>query len=660
MDIQKVKAKIKQQWKFLTILIISVIAILMTANYVLGITDKLYNKSETIEAQESVKDIKQGDKIEQKIVAAENNFQRVDIQFNPLKEETNVSGEITIGIQDENGQTIEEETIIRNNIRENTTYEFEFKRQKESKGKTYTLWIAFNNVEEGSKAFTVKYLQNGEGEQYTYTVNSESREGRIATQEFYFSTTKQVFFTVIALLISLYAIIISIYIYNKKGIKIENIFLFTVPVICLFYILCMPTFKNHDELYHWYRSYEVSIGKLVEGIDGDTLGTKMPENIVKPLTDDWTTITYGDVEAYLNLGLEPENETILYSETSAVYSFIQYLPQAIGIFITRLFTDKVLLLAYGGRIMNMIVSVGLVYLAIKKIPFGKKAILLLSYIPIAIEGFSSLSPDAMTISVAFLYIAYIMSLAFHKKDQIIGKKQIIILLVMSIVMALCKIVYIPLVLLMFIIPKEKFKNKQKMKPLIMIVAIACIINLIWLGFSSTYLRYFREGDSALQVKTVLMHPIEYIQNCLYTLVLNGDQYILTMFGGELGWGELVNVHTAVPYILFVLFIWIMLTDQTIKDRFKLYQKIMIALTILAVGGLIFTSLFVQWTTCGSDSIAGIQGRYFIPILPLLMLLVGSQIKLKTEYDNKNIQKSIGIIGTVLQIYVVLQIVITHL
>ena len=133
-----------------------------------------------------------------------------------------------------------------------------------------------------------------------------------------------------------------------------------------------------------------------------------------------------------------------------------------------------------------------------------------------------------------------------------------------------------------------------------------------------------------------------------------------MIGGELGWGELIKVHTVVPYILFVLLIWITLTDQTTKDRFKLYQKVIIALTILAVGGLIFTSLFVQWTTCGSDSIAGIQGRYFIPILPLLMILVGSQIKLKTEYDNKNMQKSIGIIGTVLQIYVILQIVITHL
>ncbi len=47
----------------------------------------------------------------------------------------------------------------------------------------------------------------------------------------------------------------------------------------------MPTCKNHDELYHWYRSYEVSMGKLMTGINGDELGTKMPENISKLLTD---------------------------------------------------------------------------------------------------------------------------------------------------------------------------------------------------------------------------------------------------------------------------------------------------------------------------------------------------------------------------------------
>ena len=149
--------------------------------------------------------------------------------------------------------------------------------------------------------------------------------GKIATQEFYKNSTKQIFFLVISSIITIYVIAICTYIYSKKNIKIEKIFLCTVPIICLFYIVCMPTFKNHDELYHWYRAYEVSIGKLTTGINGDVLGTKMPENISKPLTEDWTTITYGDVREYLNLGLEKENETTLYSETSAVYSFVQYL-----------------------------------------------------------------------------------------------------------------------------------------------------------------------------------------------------------------------------------------------------------------------------------------------------------------------------------------------
>lgn len=656
---EKIKAKLIKDWKFFSVLIIAILALLMISFYALGVSDKLYRKSEKIETENYIQNIEKGNVIEQKITAKENNFQRIDIQFEPLKQEYNIAGKVVIGIKDESGKIIKEETITRNSIRENTTYEFDFKNQSKSEGKEYTLFIRFDEIEEGKKFYSVKIVKDVETEDQI-TINGESQEGKLAIQEVYLSKTKQAFFIGIAMIVTIYVIAISTYIYYKKDIKVEKIFLYTVPVICLFYMICMPTFKNHDELYHWFRGYEVSIGKFMTGIDGDVLGTKMPENIVKPATEDWIQITYADVRKYLNLELEPEKETNLYAETSAVYSFIQYLPQGIGIFITRLFTDKVLLLAYGGRMMNMIVSLGCIYLAIKKIPFGKKIVLLMSYIPIAIEGFSSLSPDAMTTSVSFLYIAYILSLAFDKKDYIIGKKQVITMTILSIIMSLCKIVYIPFVLLMFLIPKEKFKNEKKVKTIIIIAAIACIINLAWLGVSSIYLAHFREGDSAVQVKSILMHPIQYIQNCLYTLNLNGDSYIYTMFGGKLGWGELVNVHSIVPYTLFILTIGITLADKTIKDKFKLYQKIIMFLTILAIGGLIFTSLYVQWTTCESDSIAGIQGRYFIPILPLAMLLIGSQIKLKTEYKDRSIRKSIGIIGTILQITVILQITICHL
>ena len=656
---KNIAQKIKKDWKFFSILAVAVILIWMLVFYSLDVSDKVYNTSEKIEAEGSIKDVTPGMKIEQKIKATRNNFKRVDIQFEPLKEQNNIAGKVTIGINDENGKTIVKKTITRNYIRENNVYEFNFKNQKKSKDKEYVLWIQFEEVKEGSKFFTVK-TENVNQDGIKLSINGQEQNEGLAIQEFYKNSKKQIIFDLGIFIFTIYAVCISIYIYYKKEIKVEKIFLYTVPVICLFYIIFMPTCKNHDELYHWYRSYEVSMGKLMTGINGDELGTKMPENISKLLTDNWMTITYSDVNECLSIPLEADQKTTLYAETSAVYSFIQYLPQGIGIAIARLFTDKVVLLAYAGRFMNMLIAMTCIYFAIKKIPFGKKIILALSFIPIAIEGFSSLSPDAMTISLAFLYIAYILKLAFSKEEAFIGKKEIITLTVMSIIMSLCKIVYVPLVLLMFIIPKEKFKDCKKVKKIIAIIAIAAIINLIWLGISSIYLAHFREGDSGIQVKTLLSNPIRYVQDCLYTLNINADSYIMTMFGQKLGWGELVKVYDIVPYILLFMVTWITIIDQTIKDKFKLYQKFIIAIVILGISGLIFTSLYVQWTTCGSDSIAGIQGRYFIPILPLFILLIGSQLKIKTPYNDKNINKYIGIIGMIIQTIPIAQIIICHL
>lgn len=663
--------KIKQDWKFFLIFFISIIAIIAMAIYALGVSDKLYNTSENIETDNYIKNIKVETIIEQKILSNQNNFERVDIDFEPFKDEYGNFSEVTIGINDENGNLIKEEKISRNYIRENSTYEFKFKKQKNSEGKIYTLYIKYepqNSNETVDKFFSVRYKSMENTEQISknhdslenFTVDGQEVKGILGIREYYLNNNKLIFFIVITLAITVYVIFISIYLRYRKNIKVENIFLITIPVICLFYIICMPTFKNHDEIYHWYRAYEVSTGKLMEEVDGDTLGTILPQSISDVTTDDWQSITYAKVRDSLNAELDKENTALLYSETSAVYSFVQYIPQAIGIFITRIFTDKVLLLAYGGRIINMVFSIILIYFAIKKIPFGKKILLLLSFIPIAIEGFSSLSPDAMTISMAFFYIAYILSLAFSKENHIIDGKKIAILTVLSVIMAMCKIVYLPLILLLFIIPKEKFKNEKKIKNIFIIGAIAVVLNLIWLMVAGIYLSHFREGDSSIQVISILTNPIKYLQNCLYTVNLNGQDYIYSMFGGELGWGELVQLNSIVPYILCFILIWITITDQTIKDKFKLYPKVWITIAAIAVVGLIFTSLYVQWTTIGSDSVLGIQGRYFIPILPLVALLIGSQLKVKTDYSDENTCKTIAIIGVVLQIWAILAIVICHL
>lgn len=75
-----------------------------------------------------------------------------------------------------------------------------------------------------------------------------------------------------------------------------------------------------------------------------------------------------------------------------------------GILLTSLFTDNAMLMAYAARIINMIVAMVLLYFAIKLMPFGKIGMLMSMCFPIAVEGFTSMSPDAITIrSSLFIY-----------------------------------------------------------------------------------------------------------------------------------------------------------------------------------------------------------------------------------------------------------------
>ena len=664
----KILEELKKNCKFYTIMTVSIILIILLMTYMVNISDKLYKKIDYKIGDSYVEDIDTDTTITQKFIAEYNNLEKLYIEFEPFKDSSNVGGDVLIGVRDEDGNIIKEEKITRTYIRENTTYKLKFKKQKLSQGKEYELYIKFVDHEKYDKFYTVKYSKENKIENYKLLINGVEEEGTISFAQLY-SNNKKVYAYILTNIIMIFAVMsISIYIFKVKNIKEENIFLLTVPVICLMFMATMPTFKNHDELYHWIRTYEVSTGVLATKVEDGVQGTKMPEAITAIMKSNWETTTYSDVNYALGIEMDKDNTYTIDSKTAAVYAFVQYIPQAIGVAIARVFTSKPLIMAYAGRLFNIIFAMFVLYKAIKLMPFGKKIFLIISYIPIVIEGFSSLSPDAMTTSISFLYIAYILNLAFDEK-KIVGLKQKIFLTILSIIVALCKIVYLPLVLLLFLIPKEKFCNTgkedkspitKKILNIMLIAGIAVVINLLWLGFSSRYLLNLRDGDSKYQVLLLFKNPIMYIQELIYTFNLYGNNYLTGMLGESLGWGELIRLNFIVPSVLFVLLIIELVTDETLRNKFSGWQKFVIFITFLIIFGLIFTSLYVQWTTIGSESILGVQGRYFIPILPLLMLLIGNDIKIKSGYNDKSVLKAVAITGLLINIIVILTIIINHL
>lgn len=460
---------------------------------------------------------------------------------------------------------------------------------------------------------------------------------------------------VILLAITINIILLAISIYKEKDMNDMKLFKTIMPIIFILFFICMPALKSHDEDAHWFRIYDISQGNLLTSCkynyvfeqEGNYPVGKFPKAVFD--LREKIYVEGESVTELLNLEIN-ENEAIYIAmPTTAIYSPIQYMPQALGVFIANIFTNKPIIMYYVARLFNALLTVGLIYLAIKFMPFGKKAILIVASIPIALEGCLSLSPDAMTIAMCLLFTAYIFYLKFNDSKTSITLEDKIIIALLGSIVALCKIVYLPIVGLVLLLPKNKFKSKkEQITTMALVILIAVIINLTWLSIAGQYLAEYKEGMPVNQVQTLLKNPIEYIKVLLYSMDLNGSKYLLSMFGGEIGLNECLLLHSVVPYTFIFLTMIIALFDESIKNKFDKYSCIIMALIVLAVIGLVFTSLYIQWTNEESTSIRGVQGRYFLPILPLIIMLL-SKIKVSTKYTQENITKFIGICILLIQI-----------
>ena len=163
-----------------------------------------------------------------------------------------------------------------------------------------------------------------------------------------------------------------------------------------------------------------------------------------------------------------------------------------------------------------------------------------------------------------------------------------------------------------LIPTSKFKSKKsKVLTSVFVIGISLAVNLIWFKISTNYLAIVSEGSSTDKIINVLTSPIDYFRMLLYTINYNGSTYMERLFGSVLAMGEFVKLYFIVPFVFSMFFLFEGATNKELKNKFSKFQNIVIFLIALVVVGLVFTSLYVQFTDESSMTISGVQGRYFI-------------------------------------------------
>src|SRR6185369_3390333 len=96
--------------------------------------------------------------------------------------------------------------------------------------------------------------------------------------------------------------------------------------------------------------------------------------------------------------------------TTAPYSPIAYLPQALAIGLGRSLGLSPVALLYCARLAGLAAALTLVSLAIRSAPMAKHVLLLLALSPMGLRQMSLLTADSLTIAYAFLFIAIVLRL----------------------------------------------------------------------------------------------------------------------------------------------------------------------------------------------------------------------------------------------------------
>ena len=416
----------------------------------------------------------------------------------------------------------------------------------------------------------------------------------------------------------------------------------------------IPLGRVPDEAAHFYRAYEISSGKLIspknkEGYGGDYLAANIKG------------IVSGDNKYIDELKLKnvkpQKNKAFITFTNTALYSFITYIPQTIGISIGKLFHLPFVWIAYLGRLTNFLVWVMLMYYSIKLIPFKKLSILIVMFLPMMLQEAASLSADALTNGATFFFISYVLYLKYNKNKKISVKNKVVLSL-STIVMSVSKIVYLPLCLLVFLIPKEKFKStKKKYIEIGLLALIVIIINLFFFSLSIRYNAHVQTTeviniDKVLQIKNIVNNPFNYIVVMFRTIYEYSEMYASGFIGEKLCWYDVPISNFFIKIISIILIICTILDTNKYDNKDKAMHFIAIFFVIL----LIFTSEYLTWTEVGSKTISGIQGRYFIPlVIPFIMIINITKLK----YDFNKIYKYLMLILMFINISVLITLFIAH-
>ncbi len=429
----------------------------------------------------------------------------------------------------------------------------------------------------------------------------------------------------------------SVFLYRLVYIKkcpVEKLAVILLSVFSIFTIGMITPGAGNDEQFHYAFAYKYaniySFKGFSDPVDesGDHLVYMRPEDrdLLSGMINVPIYITEG---SYRNV----IKESSFFSSDNSLYTYkisdvldsasfnsnnvpLGYIVSGLGVAIARLLHLGAIPTFYMGRLFNAAFFIFLVYLSIKIIPVGKESLLIFSLFPMMLQQTVTYSYDSFILGIVFLFTAFTVSV--FRQDTKVTLKQFIILACLSVALALSKFVYAPLILILIAVPSDRFnlKNARKIKAgIIGAIAVAGFIAMIWLQNTRGIFNYFTPSFASAD-QSFFVIAVKYFEMLQMSVIKISDFYIHSLVAYP-GWYQFYIPETIVS-VYYLLLLLSMIRTEGEEKKTGTALRVWGAFLMIVTFVLITLPMASKFTNVGSETIDNVQGRYFLPLVPLIV------------------------------------------
>lgn len=426
---------------------------------------------------------------------------------------------------------------------------------------------------------------------------------------------------------------------NKLLVKPELVFLILSLFFGLFFIFHLAPLSGTDEFTHFPRVYQISQGVFWEKkLPNSQFGGMLPSNL-NSMINNYRNLTrispgssYVQTEKNLNSYYRSINNVGNTKQQAIFTSVILYPPWAyisslIGILIAKILKVPLIWYVYLGRITSLLIWILLTYLAIRIIPSAKWFMVALALLPTSLSQAATVSTDGLLNGISWLLIALI--LAISAKSIKYNWWLLGLVSFLSLYVALIKDGYFLIGLSVLAIPNSSFIKKTAGNIWRYVTAFIVIIASVLFTLRTVHADYGvvltptigMYFNSHIQIQFILNHPLLF---GLRVLIQPFTKTFDTTYLGIVGiiTNRLIYLSILVIVTLFVgLYIGLKQSGRIERLAVNKFRLISVLLIIfIATYGLLAAAFYIGNTTVGAVYVNGFYGRYFLPMLPLLLVL----------------------------------------